>query len=406
MAATISSHGRRLLHIHARSWRAVRGTTSRLRRQPSNPTQTCSVVPDTGEGTVTIAAITNVRSLAARATSRSAATSPTWWALASCCRTMAAMTCASMRAAPLRSGHAVPSNATYDVTIVTQPAGPAQECTIAPGTGSGTVTNAHVTTIQLNCVTTQFSIGGTVTGLHGSGLQLQNNGGEVLSIAADGPFKFPTSLPNGAPYSVIVVTPPNTPTQSCLRHEQRRFRQRRRCDDDPGECVDRRCSGAYSPSTWPRRAHPALQRTGDCAGLALRVGGFACEEQRVLHRRSERLASSRAAGNDVAVRAKRERIRLPVVQVGAFEHRANSDLPAEHGLKTVERSAGQLRIVAPEEALRVRAAGPGADQRAAQRDRRPERSEGRAGRTEEQRRHDSDRRRSLPRTACENASRP
>ena len=37
-----------------------------------------------------------------------------------------------------------------------------------------------------------------------------------MSIAADGPFKFPTSLPNGAPYSVIVVTLPNTPTQSCL----------------------------------------------------------------------------------------------------------------------------------------------------------------------------------------------
>ena len=38
----------------------------------------------------------------------------------------------------------------------------------------------------------------------------------MLSIAADGPFKFPTSLPNGTAYNVIVVTQPNTPTQACL----------------------------------------------------------------------------------------------------------------------------------------------------------------------------------------------
>jgi len=38
----------------------------------------------------------------------------------------------------------------------------------------------------------------------------------VLSIAANGPFKFPTSLPNGAAYNVIVILQPNTPNQSCL----------------------------------------------------------------------------------------------------------------------------------------------------------------------------------------------
>jgi hypothetical protein len=81
---------------------------------------------------------------------------------------------------------------------------------------SGTVGGENVNSVQVSCVTTEFSIGGTVTGLNGAGLQLQNNGGEVLSIAANGPFKFPTSLPNGAAYNVVVVMQPNSPTQSCL----------------------------------------------------------------------------------------------------------------------------------------------------------------------------------------------
>jgi environmental stress-induced protein Ves len=108
----------------------------------------------------------------------------------------------------------VPSGTQYNVTIAAQPTGPAQACTVT--NPSGTVGGENVTSVQVDCVTTEFSIGGTVTGLHGSGLQLQNNGGEVLSIAADGPFKFPTSLPNNAAYNVIVVTQPNTPTQACV----------------------------------------------------------------------------------------------------------------------------------------------------------------------------------------------
>jgi len=81
---------------------------------------------------------------------------------------------------------------------------------------AGTIGGENINSVQVDCVTTEFSIGFTVTGLHGSGLQLQNNGGEVVSIAADGFFTFPTSLPNNSAYSVIVVTQPNSPTQACL----------------------------------------------------------------------------------------------------------------------------------------------------------------------------------------------
>jgi hypothetical protein len=109
---------------------------------------------------------------------------------------------------------AVPSGASYNATVAAQPTGPAQSCSVA--NGSGSVGGAPVTSIQVSCVTTEFSIGGTVSGLNGPGLVLQNNGSDNLAIASNGPFKFPTSLPNGAPYNVIVVTQPNSPTQVCI----------------------------------------------------------------------------------------------------------------------------------------------------------------------------------------------
>lgn len=60
-----------------------------------------------------------------------------------------------------------------------------------------------------------FSVGGTVTGLRGSGLVLQNNLADDLPIDTDGPFTFATRLPNGAAYSVRVATQPTAPAQVC-----------------------------------------------------------------------------------------------------------------------------------------------------------------------------------------------
>ncbi|HSW26762.1 MAG TPA: hypothetical protein VLJ62_28665, partial [Burkholderiaceae bacterium] len=54
-----------------------------------------------------------------------------------------------------------------------------------------------------------FTIGGTVSGLAGSGLVLQNNGGDDLSVAANASsFTFASSLANGTPYDVSVRTQP------------------------------------------------------------------------------------------------------------------------------------------------------------------------------------------------------
>lgn len=53
-----------------------------------------------------------------------------------------------------------------------------------------------------------YTVGGTVSGLTGPGLVLQNNGGDDLSISADGVFTFVTPLADGASYDVTIETQP------------------------------------------------------------------------------------------------------------------------------------------------------------------------------------------------------
>jgi len=84
--------------------------------------------------------------------------------------------------------HAIPSGATYSVTVFTQPANPGQSCIIQ--SGSGTV-RGNVTNVSVTCTTNSYSIGGTVTSLIGSGgLVLQNNGADNLTVASNGTFYF------------------------------------------------------------------------------------------------------------------------------------------------------------------------------------------------------------------------
>ncbi len=110
-------------------------------------------------------------------------------------------------ATPVASGHA------FAVTVKAQPAAPAQVCTVSQG--SGTVANANVTSVAVVCATNTYSVGGTVSGLAGSGLVLQNNLGDNLSVAADGSFTFAAKVADGAAYSVTVSTQPSSPTQTC-----------------------------------------------------------------------------------------------------------------------------------------------------------------------------------------------
>jgi len=101
----------------------------------------------------------------------------------------------------------------YNVTVKTQPASPAQTCTVTNGTGTA---NATVTNIQITCSLGTLSIGGTVSGFSGgSGFALQNNGADTLLINKNGAFTFPTLVPLNGAYKVTVSVQPSGPNQVC-----------------------------------------------------------------------------------------------------------------------------------------------------------------------------------------------
>ena len=60
------------------------------------------------------------------------------------------------------------------------------------------------------------TIGGTVSGLSGTGLVLQDNGADSLPVGANGNFTFATPVPSGGAYSTTVLTQPSNPAQNCV----------------------------------------------------------------------------------------------------------------------------------------------------------------------------------------------
>jgi galactose oxidase-like protein/Kelch motif protein len=110
----------------------------------------------------------------------------------------------------------VPSGDTYAVTVAAQPTGPAQNCTVTSGSGTAA---ANVTSVAVTCTTNPVTatIGGTISGLaQGASVILQDNGGDSLTLTANGAFTFKTPVtgPTDA-YAVTVNTQPATPNQIC-----------------------------------------------------------------------------------------------------------------------------------------------------------------------------------------------
>ena len=107
----------------------------------------------------------------------------------------------------------IASGGTYAIAVLAQPSGPTQSCVVSAG--SGTVTDADITSVVVTCTTSTFTVGGTVSGLVGTGLVLQTNAGDDLAVAADGSFVFPTSIESGATFAVTVAAQPTAPSQTC-----------------------------------------------------------------------------------------------------------------------------------------------------------------------------------------------
>ena len=101
---------------------------------------------------------------------------------------------------------AITSGGAYSVTVFAQPTG--FNCAVTNGSGTA---SANVTNVSIACVQA-YSIGGSVFGLSGAGLALEDNGGNKVTVSVGSPsyaFVFPGAIPSGgAPYSVTVSADP------------------------------------------------------------------------------------------------------------------------------------------------------------------------------------------------------
>ena len=182
-----------------------------VRRQPTNPTQVCTV--SNGSGNVAGANVTNV---AINCQSSSFSVGGSVSGLAGTGLVLQLNGDGDL----LISGNGtftfetqLASGSQYRVNVAGQPSNPTQVCTVA--SGAGTIGSTNVTNVRVTCASSTFSVGGTVVGLQGSGLVLQNNGADDLAVGDNGSFTFRSELASGASYNVTVRTQPSNPNQAC-----------------------------------------------------------------------------------------------------------------------------------------------------------------------------------------------
>jgi 6-phosphogluconolactonase len=122
----------------------------------------------------------------------------------------------------------------YGIGVKTQPLTPPQYCQVGEPNGSGIIGAANVTNVQVTCAA-GYTVGGTVSGLVGSGLILQIFNyqlpggpgdpvliGSPLPVKTDGAFTldsvYPSMFPGG---DFVGVTQPSSPTQNCVVENSR-----------------------------------------------------------------------------------------------------------------------------------------------------------------------------------------
>ena len=183
-----------------------------VRTSPSNPAQSCSV--ENGRGTVTSGDITSVRVSCGGIETFSVGGNVSGLlgsglVLHNGGGDEIGIDSSGAFTFPTR----LASGSRYSVTVRTHPSAPSQACSI--GRGTGTIATTNVTNVVVTCAMSDFSVGGSVSGLSSSGLVLLNNGVDELRIDSNGSFTFPTSLPAGANYRVTIATQPTNQNQTC-----------------------------------------------------------------------------------------------------------------------------------------------------------------------------------------------
>ena len=114
----------------------------------------------------------------------------------------------------------VSSGSSYKVSVMTQPSSPIQDCVVSSASGTA---NANITTVSVACTTVTYTVGGTISGLVGTGLVLQNNNGDNLPVTANATgFTFATPVNSGTSYKVAGSHPAFQPHAELCGHECQR----------------------------------------------------------------------------------------------------------------------------------------------------------------------------------------
>jgi len=109
---------------------------------------------------------------------------------------------------------AVDDGSAYAYSISQQPTTPNQTCGFNTAS-SGTVSGSTVL-LDIACITNQYFIGGSLSGLAGGNqVTLQNNNANNLNLSDNGAFSFSQPLDDGTDYEVTVLNQPTSPNQQC-----------------------------------------------------------------------------------------------------------------------------------------------------------------------------------------------
>ena len=98
----------------------------------------------------------------------------------------------------------VKTDDSYNITIAQQPKG--ATCTIT--SGSGKANSYSVSMAYVSCITDQYTLGGSISGLNANGLILINGSSSVSPQAGTTSFTFPATVGDGSQYNISVLANP------------------------------------------------------------------------------------------------------------------------------------------------------------------------------------------------------
>lgn len=101
----------------------------------------------------------------------------------------------------------VAEGTSYQVSIASQPSAPDQQCVVI--NASGSVPAHDVNNVVVNCgAANTWTVGGTLGGLTGGSVTLTINGGNPVTLSANGSYVFPVAFVYGSSYLVTISAQP------------------------------------------------------------------------------------------------------------------------------------------------------------------------------------------------------